>query len=183
MKSWRVTSLLCVSLLILTALPVIAEGETQRPDTGPGAVFVNVLGVHFVTSDLDGDTIEVIFPTNAGDFGRRTPSGKDYVNAMGEDVAMTAVVAGVTYHGRGVYQTSFFGNCTEFYPEIPLMTCFLGRGPATMNAQGTVTSALTGEEFHLSAHLAGNFFDNPIWQGFYVANDLQSEIKVVTINP
>jgi len=146
---------LAVALLVLSMSAGLTLAQ-NRPEAGQGGVFVDdVNGLYFTWTDFDGDFLQVFWPNSGpADFARITPSGKRYVHAMSEDVAIFAVVGGIPYTGRGSYQTSYFANCSDFDPAAPFFNCFIGPGPASMNAAGAVVSGITGQGCTLMAHMA-----------------------------
>jgi hypothetical protein len=145
----------CIVLVALS-MSAVSTSAQDRPPQGQGSIFVDDLGgLQFNWTDFDNDTLTVFWPISGpADFARETPNGKRYVHAMSEDVAMSAVVGGVTYNGRGTYQTSYFANCDVFDPAAPAFHCRIGPGPASMNADGQVTNSITGQQCTLSAHMA-----------------------------
>lgn len=178
--------------LIALAMSVTLTPAQDRPPAGQGSIFVDDLsGMQFAWTDFDGDTLTVFWsPSGPADFARETPSGKQYVHAMSEDVAMSAVVGGVPYSGRGLYQTSYFANCDVFDPAAPAFHCLIGPGPASMNADGMVTNGITGQQCSLSAHMALFFLKQKacdavtggdpgcINGALFGANERQFDIKV-----
>ncbi|HKQ63234.1 MAG TPA: hypothetical protein VJS92_18240 [Candidatus Polarisedimenticolaceae bacterium] len=146
-----------LALIILSSLAAPAWAE--RPEAGQGAIFVNELAqLDFDWTDFDNDVLHVIWdPAGTNDYARQTPNGKRYVHVKDGDVEIFARVGGIDYVGRGSYGASFFANCSEFDPTIPAFRCFIGPGPASMNAAGIVTNTATGATCTLSAHLAAFF--------------------------
>jgi hypothetical protein len=143
-------------VLLALSIGVIPTAAQDRPPQGQGSIFVDDVGaLQFQWTDFDNDSLTVFWsPSGPADFAMETPSGKRYVHAINEDVAIAAVVGGVPYSGRGTYQTSYFANCDVFDPAAPAFHCLIGPGPASMNAGGTVTNGITGQECTLSAHMA-----------------------------
>ena len=174
------------------AMSVTWSSAQDRPPAGQGSIFVDDVGsMQFHWTDFDGDTLTVFWaPAGPADFARETPNGKRYVHAMSEDVAFFALVGGIPYSGRGLYQTSYFANCSVFDPGIPAFNCLIGPGPASMNADATVTNGITGQQCTLSAHMALFFVKQQACEALtggdpgcingalFGANERQFDIKV-----
>jgi hypothetical protein len=162
-----------------------------RPENGQGSVFVDfATGSTFLVFsyyDLTGDYLTAGWFSNVSDFAREMPSGRQYLHTMEERASMIAVVDGLQYNSfspvfggtlGGFFQQAYTGNCPVFEPEVPAFTCFIGAGPASMNARATAIRLIDGAECTISAHLAAFYQDNPVSQGFFVANERQFDIKV-----
>lgn len=151
-------------IIAFAAALVVSPAWAGRPAAGQGGVFIDEVGSpHFEWTDLGGDFLQVSWDVTAnGDFGRSTPNGAIYVHAGSKEVAMSAIVGGVAYTGRGSFQTSYFGDCTLFDPSHDAFNCFIGPGPATMQANGVVQNVATGETCALDARLAAFYLrQNP----------------------
>lgn len=184
------------ALLVLTFVFSASLALADRPEAGQGGIFADDMqALNFQWVDFDGDFLQVFWaPGSADDFARETPNGKRYVHAVDENVDMVAVVGGILYSGSGTYQTSYFANCNVFAPSVPAFNCFIGPGPASMNAHGTVTNQVTGAECTLSGHLAAFFVNERACEAFgvpapscvggqlFAANSRQFDIKVTCGN-
>jgi hypothetical protein len=142
-------------IAIAVATILVSPAWAGRPAAGQGGVFIDAFGSpHFEWTDLGDDFLQVSWDmTKSADFARATPNGAVYVHAGSKEATMSAIVGGVAYSGHGSFQTSYFGDCTLFDPAHNAFNCFIGPGPATMEATGEVVDDATGETCALDARL------------------------------
>jgi len=184
---------LCVLFLLASAaatqafaqVDIESVPEDARPEEGQGSIWADGLGMLQFTwnpfSDTGGrDFLIVRISGDANDYARRQPNGKTYVHSIGEDAWVGAIVDGLTYIGEGVFQTSYFANCSVFDPSTGNFLCFIGPGPASMNTQGEVTRLVDGAECRISAHLAAFYLpnENAGGPGLFVGNIDQYSVDI-----